>query len=113
MALKLIAVVALLAIAYLLFAPKGDIDGAEARRLVKEGALLLDVRTPEEFAAGHLPDALNIPVQELEQRIAELGPKQKSVVVYCRSGNRSGRAARLLKREGYPAVRDLGGMSRW
>ena len=56
----------------------------EARRLVESGARLVDVRTPGEFAAGHLPGAINIPVQDLERRLHELGPKQAPIVVYCR-----------------------------
>lgn len=102
-----------LAAAYFLLWPKGDVSGEEARRLVEGGALLLDVRTQEEFAAGHLPNALNIPVQELDRRLADVGPKGRGIVLYCRSGNRSGEAARMLKEAGYSAVHDLGAMSSW
>lgn len=91
----------------------GDGGGSSARRLVERGALLLDVRTPAEFATDHIPGAINIPVQELDRRMGELGPKDKPVVVYCQSGRRSGRAARMLKEAGYAAVHDLGAMSRW
>lgn len=87
--------------------------GSEARRLVENGARLVDVRTPEEFAVEHIPGAVNIPVQDLDRRMGELEPKDQPVVVYCQSGNRSGRAAKLLKDAGYAAVHDLGPMSRW
>ena len=87
--------------------------GSEARRLVENGARLVDVRTPEEFAVEHIPGAVNIPVQDLDRRMGELEPKEQPVVVYCQSGNRSGRAAKLLKDAGYAAVHDLGPMSRW
>ena len=114
MLLKVVlGVVAVLAAGYLLFMRGGDVTGSDARRLVEAGARLVDVRTTEEFAAGHIPGAVNIPVQELDRRIGELEPKDAPVVVYCRSGNRSGRATRVLKGAGYPKVHDLGAMSRW
>src|SRR5690606_10226025 len=84
---------------------------ANAATLVADGALLLDVRTPGEFADGHVAGALNIPVQELEARVAELDPA-RSVVVYCRSGNRSGTAASMLRARGFE-VTDIGPMSAW
>lgn len=84
----------------------------EARRLVRDGAVLLDVRSPEEFGAGHLQGAVNLPVQVLEERLAELGPRDQAVVVYCGSGIRSARAARTLRRAGYTVV-DIGAMTNW
>ncbi len=114
MALKIAVVLAVvLVVGYLALMRGGDVTGSDARRLVESGARLVDVRTREEFAAGHLPGAVNIPVQELDRRMAELEPKGEPVVLYCRSGNRSGRAARMLKGAGYSAVHDLGAMSRW
>lgn len=86
---------------------------SEARQAVKAGAKLLDVRTPEEFAAGHIEGAVNIPVQELERRIDEVGAKEQQLVVYCRSGNRSRTAKGILERAGYNKVIDLGAMSAW
>jgi phage shock protein E len=110
-----IAVVALLvlAIGYFVLTRRGDVDASQARKLVDGGARLVDVRTPAEFAAGHIPGAVNIPLQELEQRLGEFEPKHAPIVVYCRSGNRSSSAARTLKAAGYAAVHDLGAMSRW
>ncbi|WP_163783028.1 rhodanese-like domain-containing protein [Myxococcus vastator] len=87
--------------------------GAEARRRVEAGATLVDVRTPEEYAAGHLPGAVNIPVGELARRLGELGSPGTPLVVYCRSGARSGRAERLLKAQGFQDVFNLGPMSAW
>lgn len=87
--------------------------GAEAHRRVEAGATLVDVRTPEEFAAGHLPGAVNIPVDELPQRLAELGEPEKALVLYCRSGARSSRAELLLKERGFQDVFNLGPMSAW
>ena len=108
-----IGVVALLAVGYLLFDKGGDVTSSDARRLVEGGARLVDVRTPEEFAAGHIAGAINIPVQDLDRRMGEIEPKDRAIVLYCRSGNRSGRAGRMLRSAGYVAVHDLGAMSRW
>jgi phage shock protein E len=88
------------------------IDGAEAKRLVNAGALLLDVRTPEEYAGGHVEGAVNIPVQVLGQRLGEVGSKDREIVVYCKSGGRSARAAAELRQAGY-AAHDLGGIGNW
>lgn len=85
----------------------------EARAWVKDGAKLVDVRTPEEFASGHLPGAINIPVQDLPGRAPEIGAVTDRVVVYCRSGSRSARAARLLTEAGFTAVLDGGAMAAW
>ncbi len=84
-----------------------------ARQLVGEGALLLDVRTPEEFRQGHLDGAVNIPVQELARRLAELEPKARPLVVYCAAGMRAQSAVELLVRQGFEKVLCLGGMSAW
>ncbi len=74
--------------------------------------LLVDVRTPEEFASGHIAGAVNIPVDELAQRLSEV-PQDKPVVLYCRSGNRSGQAAQMLDQAGYTQIYDLGGIVAW
>ncbi|HJL14640.1 MAG TPA: rhodanese-like domain-containing protein [Sandaracinaceae bacterium LLY-WYZ-13_1] len=88
------------------------VDGDRAAQLVaEEHAILLDVRTPQEFAAGHVEGAINVPVQTLPEAASELAI-DRPVVVYCRSGHRSARAAALLEREGYEA-HDLGPMSAW
>jgi rhodanese-related sulfurtransferase len=87
--------------------------GAEGKALVAAGAVLLDVRTAAEFASGHVEGAKNIPVHELEARMAELGPASTPVVVYCRSGARSARAAAMLKARGFSTVKDIGPMSAW
>jgi len=92
---------------------KGVVSPEEAHRQVERGALLLDVRTPEEFAQGHLPGARNVPVQVLESRLAEVGDAASPVVVYCRSGARSARAKSILVRHGFVDVSDLGAMSRY
>lgn len=73
---------------------------------------LLDVRTPEEFASGHLEGAANINVQELQSRLSEI-PRDQPVVLYCRSGNRSAQAAQMLQAAGFTGVYDLGGIIAW
>ena len=74
--------------------------------------LLIDVRTPEEFASGHIEGAVNIPVEEMAGRLDEI-PGDTPIVVYCRSGNRSATAARILTEAGYAPVYDLGGIQDW
>ena len=73
---------------------------------------LIDVRTPQEFAGGHIAGAVNIPVEELAGRIGEVTQDQP-VVVYCRSGNRSAQAAQILDQAGFAPVYDLGGVIAW
>jgi phage shock protein E len=108
-----VGIVVAIVIGFFLARGRGTVSGADARRIVDEGARLLDVRTPQEFASGHLPGAINIPVQELDRRMGELAGKERPIVLYCRSGMRSGRAARMLEKAGYAAVHDLGSISRW
>jgi rhodanese-related sulfurtransferase len=108
-----VVVLVVLFVGYVMLMKGGDITSAQARELVQAGARLVDVRTPGEFAGGHLPGAVNIPVDELDGRLGELQPKEGAIVLYCRSGRRSAIAARTLKAAGFAEVRDLGSMSRW
>ena len=85
----------------------------KAKALVAAGASLVDVRTPHEFASGHLPNARNLPLDSLMSRPDAVGPKTRPVVVYCASGTRSSLAARALKRAGYATVVNLGPMFAW
>lgn len=107
-----LAVLVAIVIALLLFRPKGDIDSDAAHALVKEGATLLDVRSPGEFASGHVTGAINIPVDRIASRLAEV-PKDKAVVLYCQSGARSARAASILRDAGYDRVHNVGAMPSW
>lgn len=72
------------------------------------GGLLIDVRTPAEYAEGHAANAVNKPVQTIDQWIKELTNKDQEIYVYCRSGARSSRAAKILKDHGFKNVTDLG-----
>jgi phage shock protein E len=77
---------------------------------VQEGALLVDVRTPAEFNTGHLEEAVNVPLEEINTRLSEFGDDMdREIVVYCRSGRRSGLAAGILEASGYTSVSNGGG----
>ena len=74
---------------------------------------VLDVRTPQEYAEGHVPGAVNVPQDQLASRLAEV-PKDKDVVIYCRSGRRSALAADVLAANGYSRLSHLDGdMNAW
>jgi phage shock protein E len=77
--------------------------------MIKSGAQVVDVRTPEEFREGSFPGAVNVPVNDLSRRMAEI-KKDKAVVLYCASGARSSMAARMLKQAGYTEVVNAGGI---
>ena len=87
------------------------VDGPAAKKLVQGGARLVDVRTPAEYAAGHIEGAVNVPVDTVEG--SDLGAKDQPIVVYCASGKRSSRAAAALRTKGYAKLYDLGPMSAW
>ena len=86
----------------------------QAKLARKENFVLLDVRTPEEFAEGHIGGSVLLPYDQVEQKAASLLPdKDKPIIVYCRSGRRSAIAAVTLRGLGYKDVKDFGGISRW
>ncbi len=87
-------------------ADSGDPEAARhAWPMIEQGALLIDVRTMEEFAQGHVDGALNIPYQETDKLMFAIGTdKTRPVVVYCRSGNRSGKAKVVLETKGYTNI---------
>ena len=82
--------------AFLLLKRVGQIGSDAARQLVKDGAKLIDVRSEAEFASGHLPGAVNVPLQELGAKAGKLGAKDKPLVLYAqRDGPRAAQRARL------------------
>jgi rhodanese-related sulfurtransferase len=92
---------------------QGFLGTAAATRLINDGAMILDVREPAEFSAGHLPNAKLIPVGEIDQRAAELSSK-KPILVVCASGQRAAKAAAALRKAGHEQVFCLeGGLSAW
>jgi len=84
-------------------------NNSALKGLLDGNALVVDVRTPGEFNSGHHPRAVNIPVDEVQARLAEFGDKSKPVVVYCGSGVRSGSAKATLESAGYTKVINAGG----
>jgi rhodanese-related sulfurtransferase len=79
---------------------------------VPADAVMLDVREPDEWQAGHIEGALHIPLADLPSRVGEL-PDEADLVVVCRSGGRSARAVAWLTRNGYDAINLDGGMGAW
>jgi len=78
---------------------------AKAWQMMDNGALVIDVRTPEEYAKGHIEGAPNIPHEKIADLIQEIGPdKSREVVLYCRSGHRAGVAQEALAKAGYSNV---------
>jgi phage shock protein E len=87
-----------------------------AKRVEATGKpMLLDVRTPEEFAQGHLPGAVNIPLDDLAKRVGEVkSAAPQEVVVYCQRGGRARKGEEVLAKAGVPGILHLdGGMSAW
>ncbi len=77
---------------------------------IHSNATIVDVRTPGEFAGQHVQDAINIPLDEITNRINEFKELPKPIVAYCRSGNRSGMAVAILKQNGIAEAVNGGGI---
>jgi hydroxyacylglutathione hydrolase len=89
-----------------------DVDTVEAVRQ-NPGVYLLDVREPNEYAAGHIPGITLIPMGEVAARLSEL-PRDKEIIVTCRTGNRSSQVADLLREQGFTNVHNMtGGIVAW
>jgi rhodanese-related sulfurtransferase len=93
--------------------PPGVVDGEAALDLAARGIRVVDVRTPAEFAAGHVPGAVNVPFDQIAARAGDLGPPGAPLLLYCRSGRRSGIAAQELRGLGFTNVYDLRTLSAW
>ncbi|OFZ20660.1 MAG: hypothetical protein A2X94_04065 [Bdellovibrionales bacterium GWB1_55_8] len=90
------------------------ISGAQARELIRaEGAVLVDVRSPDEFRERHLAGAMHFPLPTLSIDLYHFGAFDRPIVVYCRSGRRSAEAAGILEHAGYSRVYDLGPIGAW
>jgi rhodanese-related sulfurtransferase len=91
------------------------IDVQQGKSMKAQGALLLDVREPEEYEQGHAPGSVLIPLGQLKTRLQEIRAfDAKPVVVICRSGRRSAQAADMLSQAGFTAVYNVqGGMNAW
>ena len=80
----------------------------------ESGYIILDVRRPDEFAAGHIPNAINVPNETIgTAEISELPDKNQLIMVYCRSGRRSKEAAEKLVKLGYTNIVEFGGILDW
>ncbi len=93
-----------------------QVDSAAAMELMdtESDYIILDVRTREEFAAGHIPNAICIPNETIgSDPIPELADKDQLILVYCRSGNRSKQAAKKLAKLGYTNIVEFGGIMNW
>ena len=83
----------------------------EAAEIISDGAIVLDVRSLNEFNTGHIPGAVSLPIDEIAEAVRHMIPdKEQIVLVYCRSGARSATAAAILADMGYQNVFDLGGI---
>ena len=78
-------------------------SGAGLQNMVRKGAFLVDVRTPQEFAQGHVQGSVNIPLDQVQSNLSQFKGK-KNIVVFCRSGNRSTQAKRILDQNGIKNV---------
>ncbi|MFR0585854.1 rhodanese-like domain-containing protein [Faecalicatena absiana] len=76
-------------------------------------AKLIDVREEDEYAAGHIPASINIPLSKIESAQGEITDLDTPLFVYCRSGNRSGQAVAWLKQAGYSKVKNIGGIANY
>jgi len=84
-----------------------DISCAEAKKLIQQGAQLIDVRSTLEYQQGCLPGAVNLPLEYFQAALDQLD-RENPIILYCRSGMRSGQAKRFLQSLGFDAVHNLG-----
>lgn len=81
----------------------GGSEPVDLKQIIDEGAFLVDVRTPGEFAQGHVKGSANIPLDALPSQLSKFKGK-KNIIVFCRSGNRSGQAKAILEQNGFTNV---------
>jgi rhodanese-related sulfurtransferase len=89
-----------------------EVSAQDAKKIIDSGSQVVDVRTDVEFEAGHVPGARHIPVADLQRESAGLA-KDQPVIIYCRSGNRSGPAAEAFAASGWDAHSIEGGLIAW
>ena len=90
------------------------VDEAVTMMAQETGYIILDVRRPDEYAAGHIPNAINVPNETIgTAEIAELPNKDQLIMVYCRSGRRSKEASEKLVKLGYTNIVEFGGILDW
>jgi rhodanese-related sulfurtransferase len=89
-----------------------EVVAQRAAELVQAGAMLLDVREPDEWQAGHAPTAVHLPMSTISQRAGEL-PRDRQIICVCHLGQRSALVTEALRRAGWDAVNLTGGMESW
>lgn len=90
------------------------ISATEAKNMMNENTIILDVRTPAEYEINHIKDAINIPLDEIDETVAsQLKDKKQTILVYCQSGNRSKQASQKLVDLGYTSIYNFGGITNW
>ena len=93
------------------FLKQPDINQGVEQYKTTSGAILLDVRTPQEYAEGHIPGGKNLPLQDIDKAAEIVDNKDAPLFVYCLSGARSRQAAAVLKQMGYTNVTNIGGIA--
>ena len=93
------------------FLKQPDINKGVADYRNTEGAILVDVRTPQEYREGHIPGSKNVPLQQLDKISAVTDNKDAPMFVYCYSGARSRQATAILQHMGYANVNNIGGIA--
>jgi phage shock protein E len=108
-----VIIVVLVVVAFAALKRASFVSVEAARKHLAEGALVIDVRSPREFLAGHIPQAVNIPLEDLNEVLPQRLPeKNRVILLHCLSGTRSGMAKRQLRALGYPNVFNLGSYNR-
>lgn len=95
------------------FYKKPDINEGVKTFAATTGAMLLDVRNPDEYALGHIPGSVNLPLSEIRTADDRIPDLNTPLFIYCLSGARSGRAIAELRSMGYTELHNLGGISKW
>ena len=99
-----------------IFSDNTAVSADEVKRTIdaKETTLIIDVRTPQEYAQGHIQGSQLVPLQEIAQKVGSLGKKDQKMYVYCRSGARSAQAIAFLRQQGFTDVHNMsGGLISW
>jgi len=106
-------VIAAIIVIFFMLKRAGQVSAKDALAYLKRGALVIDVRSHGEFSAGHLPDTINIPLEEIKTALpAQVEDKSRVLLLHCRSGMRSGLAQRELKSLGHTNTFNLGSYGR-
>lgn len=108
-----VTVVLVIFVAYILINKLLQVSAQKARELIDQGAVIVDVRTPQEFAGGSVKNAINLPLDNIAELARKNIPeKEKPILVFCLSGTRSSMARSILRRSGYKNVFNLGSFLR-